>query len=81
MPAEHVRLFAETAATRRGVAVSEVRDGHCSTCQVRLRPQLIMEIRRGDRVVPCESCKRILYIAPAPPADAPPVAASEGGRA
>jgi predicted nucleic acid-binding Zn-ribbon protein len=81
MPAEHVRLFVDTAAKRRGVAVSAIRDGHCSTCQVRLRPQLIMEIRRGDRVEQCDSCSRILYFPPAAPAAAPPVVAGEGGRA
>jgi predicted nucleic acid-binding Zn-ribbon protein len=75
MPAEHVRLFADTAAKRRGVAVSEVRDGHCSTCQVRLRPQLIMEIRRGEQVIQCESCSRILYVPPPAPAAAPQAAA------
>jgi uncharacterized protein len=81
MPAEHVRLFADTAAKRRGIAVSEIRDGHCQACQVRLRPQLIMEARKGERVLQCESCSRILYVPPAAPAAAPQVAAGEGGRA
>ena len=49
-------------------AVSEIRDGHCQACQVRLRPQLIMEARKGERVLQCESCSRILYVAPAAPA-------------
>jgi predicted nucleic acid-binding Zn-ribbon protein len=70
MPPEHVRLFADTAAKRRGIAVSAVHDGHCRACQVRLRPQLIMEIRRGDSVVQCESCARILYVPPPAPAAA-----------
>lgn len=79
LPADLVRLFADTVAKRRGIAVSEIRDGHCAACQVRLRPQLIMEARKGDRVVQCESCARILYVAPtaAPVAEA----AGEGGRA
>ena len=67
------------AAKRRGIAVSSITDGHCAACQVRLRPQLIMEARKGDRVVQCESCSRILYV---PPTAAPvPEAAGEGGRA
>jgi predicted nucleic acid-binding Zn-ribbon protein len=78
LPADLVRLFVDTATKRRGIAVSAIRDGHCSACQVRLRPQLIMEIRRGDRIAQCESCARILYVAPAP---APvPEAAGDGGR-
>jgi predicted nucleic acid-binding Zn-ribbon protein len=79
LPPDLVRLFADTAAKRRGIAVSEIRDGHCHACQVRLRPQLIMEVRKGDRIAQCESCSRILYVAPTP---APvPEAAGEGGRA
>jgi predicted nucleic acid-binding Zn-ribbon protein len=79
LPADLVRLFSDTAGKRRGIAVSEIRDGHCAACQVRLRPQLIMEARKGDRVMQCESCSRILYVAPSP---APvPETAGEGGRA
>lgn len=70
MRPEHVRLFSDTAAKRRGIAVSAVHDGHCQACQVRLRPQLLMEIRRGDTVVQCESCARILYVPPPAPAPA-----------
>ena len=70
MPPEHVRLFADTAAKRRGIAVSAIHDGHCQACQVRLRPQLIMEIRRGNLVAQCESCSRILYVPPPAPAQA-----------
>jgi uncharacterized protein len=67
---EHVRLFADTAAKRRGIAVSAIHDGHCQACQVRLRLQLIMEIRRGDLIAQCESCSRILYVPPPAPAAA-----------
>ena len=79
LPADVVQLFVDTAAKRRGIAVSSVKDGHCAACQVRLRPQLIMEARKGDRVIQCESCSRFLYF---PPTPAPvPEAAGEGGRA
>jgi predicted nucleic acid-binding Zn-ribbon protein len=77
LPAELVTLFADSVAKRRGIAVAAVRDGHCEACQVRLRPQLIMEIRKGDRIVQCESCMRILYAPPAAPVAAP----AEGDRA
>ena len=65
-----VKLYATVASTRRGTAVVEVRDGHCMACHVRMRPQLFIELRRSDRVFQCESCSRILFVAP-PPA-APP---------
>jgi predicted nucleic acid-binding Zn-ribbon protein len=85
MSPEYVRLFNDGVATRRGVAVSAIRDGHCEACQVTVRPQQIMQARRGDDIVLCESCKRILYVPPpAVPAaapGAPDAGAGEGGVA
>ena len=84
MSPEYVRLFNDGVATRRGVAVSPIRDGHCQACQVTVRPQQIMQARKGDDIVLCESCKRILYVPPpAAPAATPsaPEAGGEGGRA
>lgn len=37
------------------------REWHCSACNYRVRPQVVVEIRNGDELVQCESCKRILY--------------------
>lgn len=56
-------LFDAVARLRKGVAVVEARDGHCSVCHVRLRPQRFLEVRRNDRIIQCESCQRILYYA------------------
>lgn len=35
---------------------------HCGTCNYRVRPQAVVEILNHGKVVPCDSCKRILYI-------------------
>ena len=51
----------ETVARHRSVAVVEARDGRCSSCQVRLRPQLFNHVRLNERLIQCESCQRILY--------------------
>ncbi len=56
-----LNLFEHIARLRKGVAVAEARDGHCSLCHVRLRPQVYNSIRRNDRIIQCESCHRILY--------------------
>jgi predicted nucleic acid-binding Zn-ribbon protein len=61
-----LRLFEHVARQRRGLAVAEARDGTCSVCHVRMRPQIYNEVRRGDTLIQCESCNRILYFAPAP---------------
>ena len=63
-------LFETLARQRRGLAVVEVRDGHCSSCQVRLRPQLFNDVRLNNSLIQCESCQRILYYVPSSgPAD------------
>ena len=56
-----IALFETLARGRKGLAVSEARDGRCTTCQVRLRPQLFNDIRLNKTLIQCESCQRILY--------------------
>jgi predicted nucleic acid-binding Zn-ribbon protein len=50
---------------RDGVAVAEARNGSCSACFMSLRPQAMAEIRRGEEIIQCENCNRILYYKPA----------------
>jgi len=54
--------------SRDGIAVAEVTGGSCSACFMALRPQMQVEVRRGEQIVTCESCTRILYIATEKPA-------------
>lgn len=49
---------------RAGVAIAEAVNGRCSKCNITLRPQFMQELRRGDSLMYCESCKRILYYNP-----------------
>jgi len=48
----------------RGTTVVEAVEGRCSGCQISLRPQFLQDLRRGDQVMCCESCGRILYYNP-----------------
>ena len=48
--------------SRDGIAVSEVVNGSCSACFMSLRPQMLVEVRKGEQIITCESCSRILYI-------------------
>ena len=64
---ETMALFERVAHGRRGLAVAEARDGLCTACHVRLRPQSFNEIRRNDALNQCDSCTRILYFVPAAP--------------
>jgi len=58
------------ARIRDGVAVAEARNRSCSACFMSLRPQMMAEIRRGDEIITCDNCGRILYVAPPEPAKA-----------
>jgi len=46
---------------RGGIAVAPARDYLCQICQVRIRPQILQEIRKNDQIIVCEACQRILY--------------------
>jgi uncharacterized protein len=64
-----------SARIRDGVAVAEARNGACMACFMALRPQAMAQVRRGDEIVTCENCNRILYYEPSPasaPASAQP---------
>ena len=54
-----------SARIRDGVAVAEARNGACMACFMALRPQAMAQVRRGEEVVTCDNCNRILYYAPA----------------
>ena len=49
---------------RAGVAVTDATKGRCSACQLELRPQLYQELRKGEKVMYCENCQRILHYNP-----------------
>jgi len=58
------QLYERVRKGRRGIGVAEALDGRCSACQMALRPQFAQELKRGDKVMACESCQRILYYNP-----------------
>ena len=57
-------LFERVSQHRKGLAMSEARDGLCTQCHVRLRPQVYNELRHNQSVMQCESCSRILFFVP-----------------
>ncbi|MGA7992443.1 MAG: C4-type zinc ribbon domain-containing protein [Thermoanaerobaculia bacterium] len=58
--------FDRLSRVRAGIAIARVdmvgpQTAACSVCHVRLRPQLLSDLRLARETVTCESCKRILY--------------------
>lgn len=54
-----------SARIRDGIAMAEARNGSCSACFMALRPQVMAQVRRGEEIVTCDNCNRILYYQPA----------------
>ena len=66
LPKQMSTLYSRIKARiRDGVAVAEARNRSCTACFMSLRPQVMAEIRRGEEVLTCDNCGRILYYVPA----------------
>lgn len=48
----------------RGKAVADATEGRCDACQIAPRPQFFQDLRRGDQIMFCESCGRMLTYNP-----------------
>lgn len=49
---------------KKGLAVVECHDGVCRGCHMHIQPQLYNELVRGDRLIICPSCQRMLFVKP-----------------
>jgi len=77
LPRAALSLFDRILERNPGAALAEVRiierpggkqrEWHCTACNYRVRPQVVVEIRNTGNLVQCDSCKRILTIDPEPP--------------
>jgi predicted nucleic acid-binding Zn-ribbon protein len=64
MSAAVYQRYERVRKARRGIAIAEALDGRCSVCQMSLRPQFFQDLKKGDQVMSCESCQRMLYYNP-----------------
>jgi len=56
-----LQTYQRLLRSRGGVAVAPVKDGSCLGCHVSLTPQTYNELRKGDILLSCANCQRILY--------------------
>ncbi|MCD4817842.1 MAG: hypothetical protein K8S23_04040 [Candidatus Cloacimonetes bacterium] len=47
---------------RKAIVFNE--KGACSVCGIKLRPQMIIEIKRGEKITKCENCGRMFVAKP-----------------
>jgi uncharacterized protein len=65
LPKSTSELFKRISARiRDGIAVAQARNGACTACYMALRPQIMADVRRGNEVITCDNCNRILYYEP-----------------
>ena len=67
-----LHVFELVSRRRNGVAMSEAKDGICTICHVRLRPQVFNTVLKNEAVIQCDHCQRILYFVPSAPAKGAP---------
>jgi uncharacterized protein len=48
----------------KNTPIADATEGRCDACQIALRPQFFQDLRRGDKIMFCESCGRILTYNP-----------------
>ena len=58
--AEYERIRKKT----KNHPIADATEGRCDACQITLRPQFFQDLRRGDKIMFCESCGRILTYNP-----------------
>lgn len=57
---EYERIRKKTKNT----VIADATEGRCDACHIALRPQFFQDLRRGDQIMFCESCGRILTYNP-----------------
>lgn len=62
LPAGVVKRYNALREQRRGQAVAIARDGYCLGCNMNLPPQLYNSLFRGDELISCPHCQRMLIL-------------------
>ena len=62
LPASLLKRYALLREQRRGQALAIARDGYCLGCNMNLPPQLYNSLFRGDEMISCPHCQRVLIL-------------------
>lgn len=68
LPASLLKRYNSLRGQRRGQAVAIARDGYCLGCNMNLPPQLYNSLFRGDELISCPHCQRVLILKQQPAA-------------
>ncbi|TWJ33150.1 zinc ribbon domain-containing protein [Geobacter argillaceus] len=62
LPPAIIKRYDRLREQRRGLAVVEARDGSCLGCNMSIPPQMYNNLFRGDELITCPHCNRILVL-------------------
>ncbi|MBN1769716.1 MAG: hypothetical protein JXB32_00525 [Deltaproteobacteria bacterium] len=68
IPRETLALY-DRIRRRKPQAMVEVIGGNCQGCHLQIPPQIFNEVQRGERILQCPNCTRIIYWRPAKTCD------------
>ena len=61
VPAPLVKRYEFIRQRRNGTAISPVFEGVCSGCHMNILPQQFIDLQKGEEIIQCPHCQRILY--------------------
>jgi predicted nucleic acid-binding Zn-ribbon protein len=62
IPPGMLKRYEKLREARRGVAIVEARDGGCLGCNMHIPPQMYNNLYRGEELITCPHCQRILVL-------------------
>lgn len=62
IPPGIAKRYEKLRESRRGIAIAQARNGGCMGCNMQLPPQLYNSLHRGEELISCPHCQRILVL-------------------
>jgi len=59
IPLKLYRRYNRLITHKNGRALATIENGVCTGCHFKIRPQVIVEVKKGDSIITCENCSRI----------------------
>ncbi|MGD2245368.1 MAG: C4-type zinc ribbon domain-containing protein [Candidatus Aminicenantes bacterium] len=61
IPSDQLVMYETISEKNSGIALSPVTGEFCSMCHMRIRPQVLNELKAAKSIILCENCGRILH--------------------
>ena len=61
VPSKFIRLYERIRSGKNGVAVVRTETSICRGCNMEIPPQHFLEVKKGEEILQCPFCQRILY--------------------